>query len=293
VHGPTIELAAAGSAVAQAEKSTVVADLASLVRRCLLADLAEAARACIDRLQAAAVNAADLTGLAEAVPPLVSMLRYGTARKIPEDAIAALTRALAVEVIAGAMPASRNLDDDASARWRAAVGGFDAALDLFADAMLLEGWCRSLTALAADPAVVPVIAGLAARRLYERAAATPEATAAALSRALSPANPPKAAAGFLDGFFGGSAEVILHDRALFAIVDDWLASPEEADFLEILPVVRRAFASFGATERRRLLEQVGRAAAPARAVASTIDEAAFAAALPLLRRILGIDDDRA
>jgi uncharacterized protein DUF5682 len=293
VHGPTIELAAAGSAVAQAAKATAVADLAQLVQRCLFADLADAAQACIARLQAAAVNAADLTGLATAVPPLVSVLRYGTARKIPEEAIAALTRALAVEVIAGASQASRNLDDEAAERWRAAIAGFDAALDLFGDATLLEGWCRTLTMLAADAAVVPVIAGLAARRLYERAAATAEATAATLSRALSPANPPKAAAGFLDGFFGRSAEVILHDRALFAIVDDWLASPPEEDFLEILPVVRRAFASFGATERRRLLEQVGRGDAPARAAVTSVDEAAFAAALPLLRLVLGMDDDAA
>src|SRR5262249_7887284 len=154
-------------------------------------------------------------------------------------------------------------------------------------------WCRTLAMLAADAAVVPVIAGLAARRLYERAAATPEATAATLSRALSPANPPKAAAGFLDGFFGRSAEVILHDHALFAIVDDWPAAAPGEDFWEILPMVRRAFSSFGAAERRRLLEQVGRGAAPARAAATAIDEAAFAAAMPLLRLVLGIDDDAA
>jgi hypothetical protein len=261
------------------------------VRQCLLADLGDAAQACIERLQAAAVNAADLTGLAAAVPALVSVLRYGTARKIPEGAISALTRTLAVEVITGAVQASRNLDEDAAARWRSAVAEFDGALELFGDAALLEEWSRALTRLASDPAATPVVAGLAARRLYERSAATAEATAATLSRALSPANPPKAAAEFLDGFFGQSAEVILQDHALFAVVDDWLASPPEEAFIEVLPLVRRAFSSFGATERRRLLEQVGRGAAPSAAADSAIDEVAFAAALPLLKRILGIDDD--
>src|SRR5262249_9744729 len=155
----------------------------------LLAELSDAARACIDRLQAAAVNAADLTGLAEAVPQLISVLRYGTARNIPQEEIAALTRALAVEVIARAAPASRNLDADATAGWRSGAAGFDAALDLFGDATLLEGWCRPLTAIASDPTATPAIAGLAARRLYERSAWTPESTAASLSRALLPANP--------------------------------------------------------------------------------------------------------
>jgi hypothetical protein len=36
-----------------------------------------------------------------------------------------------------------------------------------------------------------------------------------------------------------------------------------------------------------------RGAASARAVVTAIDEAAFAAALPLLKRVLGIDDDAA
>jgi hypothetical protein len=289
VHGPTIEQAAAGAATAHAEKSSAIGDLTHLVRRCLLADLPDAAQTCIARLQAAAVNAADVTGLAEAVPPLVSILRYVTARKIPEDALAALARALAVEVMAGALPASRTLDEESAERLRAALAGFDAALDLFGDGSLVEGWCRALVALAADATAAPAIGGLAARRLYERSASTPEATAATLARALSPANPPNAAAAFLHGFFGESAEVILHDRALFAIVNDWLAAPEEQHFLEVLPMLRRAFESFSAVERRRLLEQVGRGAAPARAVASAIDEAAFAKALPLLKLIVGID----
>jgi hypothetical protein len=127
------------------------------VRRCLLADLPDAAQTCIARLQAAAVNAADMTGLAEAVPPLVSILRYGTARKIPEDALAALARAPAVEVIAGALPASRNLDEESAERLRAAFAGFDAALDLFGDGSLVEGWCRALAALAADATAAPAI----------------------------------------------------------------------------------------------------------------------------------------
>jgi hypothetical protein len=293
VHGPTIEQAAAGAAVVQAAKSTAIAEMTNLVRRCLLADLPEAAQTCIARLQAAAVNAADMTGLAEAVPPLVSILRYGTARKIPEDALAALARALAVEVIAGAPPASRNLDDEAAERLRAAFAGFDAALDLLGDGPLVEGWCRTLAALASDGQAAAAVAGFAARRLYERSAATPEATAATLARALSPANPPQAAASFLQGFFSQSAEVILHDRTLFAIVDEWLAQPEEEHFLEILPVLRRAFSSFGAVERRRLFEQVGHIAAPVRTADSAVDEGAFAKALPLLELILGIDENDA
>jgi hypothetical protein len=186
--------------------------------------------------------------------------------------------------------ASRNLDEEAAGRLCAAFAAFDAALDLFGAQDLIEGWCRTLAALVADASAAPVIAGFATRRLYERSAATAEATAAALARALSPANPPKSAGAFLGGFFGQNAEVILHDTRLFAIIDDWLVAPPEQDFLEILPMIRRAFSGFGAVERRRLLEQVGRDAPTRHAVETDIDEEAFAKALPLLRLIMGIDD---
>jgi hypothetical protein len=43
VHGPTIEEAAGGAAIAQAAKLATIGGLADLVRRCLLADLADAA----------------------------------------------------------------------------------------------------------------------------------------------------------------------------------------------------------------------------------------------------------
>ena len=291
VYGPTIEQAAASAAVARAAKSTAIAELTNLVRHCLLADLPEAAQACITQLQAAAVDAVDMTSLAEAVPALVTILRYGTARKIPEAALAALTHALAIEVIAGALPGSRHLDAETAERLCAAFAGFDAALDLFGDGPLLEGWCRTLGTLADDGMAAPGVAGLAARRLYERSLVTPEATAATLARVLSPANPPSTAALFLHGFFADAAEVILHDRVLFTMVDEWLAAPDETYFLEILPVLRRVFANFGAVERRRLLAQVGQAAALPRPAPEAIDETAFAKALPLLKLILGIDDN--
>src|SRR5262249_20673947 len=144
--------------------------LADLVRHCLLSDLPGAAERCIALLQAAAVSAADVVSLMRAVPSLVSILRYGTARKMPVEMLGALARALAVEVTAGVALACRNLDDAAAEEMRQAVAAFDAALNLLGDDHLSEEWLRRLKALATDPAAVPLIAGLVLRILYDRAA---------------------------------------------------------------------------------------------------------------------------
>jgi hypothetical protein len=295
IHGITIEQAAAGSAAAQAAASTDIARLAEFVRRCLLSDLPEAAEHCIARLQAAAVTAADVVTLMRAVPPLVSILRYGTARKMPLDALSALTQALAVEVNAGISLACRNIDDAAAEGARQAVAGFDAALVLLGDDHVSDEWTRRLRTLVDDPTVVPLVAGLALRLLYDRAALNQETITAAFSRSLSPIVPPKSIGQWLDGFLGSAAEVILQDEALLALLDDWLNEQQETDFIEALPLLRRAFSAFGMNERRRLLTVVGKARTLRLDIAASSPSSAaspgFEKALPLLLTILGIKRD--
>jgi hypothetical protein len=289
IYGITIEQAAAGSATARAAANGQISDLAELVRRCLLADLPDAAERCIAKLQAAAVGAVDVTKLMRAVPPLVSILRYGTARKMPVEALSALARALAVEVIAGVGLASRNLDDAAADEMRRAMTGFDATMTLIGDEHLSVEWNARLRALVDDPQVAPLVAGLALRLVYDRGSLSQETVAAAFSRALSPTVPPKAVGQWLEGFLGSSAEVILQDHTLRELVDTWLSEPGADDFIELLPVLRRAFGSFGMTERRRLLAEIGKGhrETPMAAIAR-INSPGFEKALPLLFQILGI-----
>jgi hypothetical protein len=289
IHGITIEQASAGAATAQAAASSQIADLAELVRRCLLADLPDAAERCIAKLQAAAVGAVDVTKLMRAVQPLVSILRYGTARKMPVEALSSLARALAVEVIAGVGLAGRHLDDAAADEMRRAMTGFDATMTLIGDAHLSAEWDARLQALVDDTQVAPLVAGLALRLVYDRGSLSQEIVAAAFSRALSPAMPPKAVGQWLEGFLGSSAEVILQDHTLRELVDTWLSEPGEEDFIELLPVLRRAFGSFGMTERRRLLAEIGKGHREMPTVSPAgADSPGFEKALPLLFRILGI-----
>jgi uncharacterized protein DUF5682 len=289
IYGVTIEQAAAGAATARAAENSQISDLAELVRRCLLSDLPNAAEHCIAKLQAAAVAAVDVTTLMQAVPPLVSILRYGTARKMPVEALSALARALVVEVNAGITLACRNLDDAAAEATRRAMTGFDATMALLDDAHLSAEWNARLAVLIDDSAVVPLIAGLALRLLYDRGTLRQEAVATAFARSLSPAVPPKAVGQWLEGFLGSSAEVILQDHALRNLVDAWLSEPKEEDFVELLPMLRRAFSSFGMMERRRLLGEIGKGAAATPMAAAVADVSpGFEKALPLLLQILGI-----
>jgi len=291
--GTTIEQAAGAAAAEKAERTAGVVQLAELVESCLNADIGAAAERCIARLQELAINAGDIPGLMRAAVPLASVLRYGTARKLPKDALALLVASMVAEVCVGLVHACRQLDEAAAADTRRAAVAFDHAVGLFEEARYREDWHAALGKLVSDDQVAPMLRGFATRRLYEQSAIGHDETASVLSRALSPAVPPSEAGSWLEGFLTGAAQILLHDRALFGIVDGWLLTLAEENFINLLPAIRRAVSGFDGTERRRLLDQVKRGPAAAHAGDdATTDarvEAAFATALPLLNTILGHD----
>jgi len=83
----------------------------------------------------------------------------------------------------------------------------------------------------------------------------------------------------------GDAVLLIHDRHLLQIVDDWLAGVRDDVFDDVLPLLRRTFSAFSRPERREIGEQVsgGRGPAEGRREA-TLD---LQGAGPAVRRMAG------
>ena len=60
---------------------------------------------------------------------------------------------------------------------------------------------------------------------------------------------------WFEGFLRASASVLLLDDNLWQLVNGWLCSQRDANFIELLPVIRRSFSYFTTTERRKLGEK--------------------------------------
>jgi hypothetical protein len=292
VHGTTVEQAAGNAAVAAARQAASFADISNAVKGCLLAGLTEAAREAIGILQGAAAATSDLAALAGAIPPLVSVLRYGTARDMPAEELRLIVTSLTEAVCSGIVYACRNLQEGAADTIGARLAEFDRSLVLLEDEHLSADWRRALRKLADDADVHGLLRGLAVRALYEQGVIEAAATGSHLSRALSRAVPPIEAGRWLEGFLGQSGHVLIYDTALSRLIDGWIAELPADDFIVLLPMLRRAFASIDRVERRRLLDMLRR---PPDGPAGTADESeatapGFSAALPLLLTILGIHD---
>jgi hypothetical protein len=292
VWGTTIAAAAAGRARALIGGSQDPKLLAETIGRALAADLPDLVDAAIIRLQAAAALTADLAPLIEAVPPLANLLRYGEARRVPVAELSSLLRHLCLEIAAGITRAGRALEPQAGQAMRDRVAAFERAVPLIDDTTVAAAWTEALGRLAEDEAVAPILRGHAARRLHERALVPPERTRRALSFALSRAVPPAEAGAWIDGFIGSDAEILIIDAKLLGLVDAWMAGLGEADFVLLLPLLRRVFGAFDRMQRRRLMEQVQAGPAPDMAEAAASDDTpppGFARALPLLSLILGLE----
>ncbi|MGJ4950956.1 DUF5682 family protein [Bradyrhizobium sp. HKCCYLS20291] len=300
VHGTTVAQAAGNAAVINAQTATSLNTVAAIVRGCLEAGLTQAAETTIALLQQRSAATSDVADLTEAVPPLAEILRYGTARELPTEALRLLVISLVEAICAGLVYACRNLQADVAAELRGRLARLDVAIGLIEDSGLRDGWRRALASLATDASAHPLLKGLASRALYDQGNVPPEQTALVLSRALSHSVPTLEAGDWLDGFLGQSGQVLLHDHALRRIIDGWLAAIDGEAFNNLLPVLRRAFASFDRSERRRLLDELARQrplvmsttadATPLQPLAPLPAGAAgFDAALPLLLTILGVD----
>ena len=216
------------------------------------------ALAVTDRLAAADD---DLASLARATRALAGLVSYGTSRGGDAGAtevIAALcARAFgrAVLRIAGACVG----DDEAVAPAREAIRVLhEVALGGGAGARHVdrELYLRTVRPLIDDDHLHAACAGQLAGLLYLAEQLGEDEVTALIERRVSDRAAPAAAAAFVEGFLSVNALVLVKNRHVVAALDRFIQGIPADRFREVLPLLRRALAGLGATERRYLVENL-------------------------------------
>ncbi len=145
-----------------------IADASSLIEQCLLSDLPQAAQRAMAKLQSLSVQGNQISTLIEGVIPLVSILRYGTARPIPKDTLKTLTLEMMREILIGLPYATQNLDETEAESMRNKLSDLQQAIDLLDDPDLTTQFHSTLKTLLANDTTHPGIQGLTARTLYNQ-----------------------------------------------------------------------------------------------------------------------------
>jgi hypothetical protein len=199
----------------------------------------------------------DVRSLARATRALSGLVSFGTSRATiagAEDVIATLAERTFTRGVLRIQAASTG-DDDAVAPAREAIRilheiavsqkRFDTSL-----------WFTTAGDLVGNDRIHGACAGMIAGLLYlaERLdeAAIGDLVSFRLSTTVDPAN----GAAFLEGFLSVNALVLVKNRAIVTALDHFLQGIPADRFRDVLPVLRRALANIGQTERRYLLENL-------------------------------------
>ncbi len=287
--GTTVETAATAK-ILDLSGSGSLPELTRAVERCLLADLPDALQRLLAALAERAALDADVVHLMEALPPLARAQRYGDVRGTDTTALAQVGQTLLIRVCASLPPATTGLDAESARELRQRMDRVHAAVALLqasaaAGDAPLDRWLDTLTGLLGRTDLPGEIAGRVVRVLFdaERVGDVP----VRVHRALSYGAPAAEKAAWVDGFFSDGALLLVHDAELRGLVDAWVVGLDDDEFADVVPLVRRTFATFSAPERRLIGERLDavRRAAPAE---DLDDDLALAApALATVDLILG------
>jgi hypothetical protein len=281
--GSTVAAAATQRARSIADGAIALDELTALTERCLLADLGEALPAVLAAVRDRAALDTDVTRLMAALPALVRAARYGDVRGTDPARLGEVATEMITRICAGLPAAVTSLDETAEQAMRERIDAVHSAIGLLADRTSRDHWLDTVALLARGddprrppreamgPRCPPVISGRLTRLLLDAARVSPGEAGMRMSRALSAAVPPPAAAGWAEGFLAGSGLLLVHDDKLLALADGWLAGLTADAFTAVLPALRRTFGGFAPPERRAIGQKAARLDGSGRGSAAVAD----------------------
>ncbi|RAK70163.1 DUF5682 family protein [Hymenobacter edaphi] len=287
--GNTILAAASAAAGHRASEAQDLAQISQLLEEALRADLAPALPALVARLETISAGTRDVAHLLAALPPLVQVLRYGNVRRTEAGQVAQVVHHLVPRLCISLPRATTGLDVDAARALLESLEAAHQAVALLPDAAQQADWYAALDAIARQPASSGLLAGAAARLLFDAQQLPADDTARLLGLALAAAQPTAYATAWIEGFLRGSGLLLIHNQVLFDLLDAWLAGLAEDAFQETVPLLRRAFAEFSPPERQQVLALAvsGPGVGPA-TEAVDLDLERGRRVLPVLRELLGV-----
>ncbi len=227
----------------------------------------------------------------EAIPPLVSISRYGNVRKTDAELVTGIVTGMITRICVSLPAACTAVADDAALHLLDLFFKLNEAVNILQQADVTGLWQHTLPNISQGKNTAPVIAGYSTRLLTDRKLLDGEQLQSAFYYAMSQATAPATAAAWLEGFLKGSGTLLLLDENLWMVVNDWVKELTEDVFTQVLPLLRRTFANFTSPERRKLGEKVKNGTSGVGAGAKNIEDGFDAErakkGLPVVWELLG------
>ncbi|MEO7019243.1 MAG: DUF5682 family protein [Ktedonobacteraceae bacterium] len=256
IWGNTMEGAASGYVRHLADKAESLPQLTDLLDRAVLAELPDAIEHLLTCVQTQAAIAADVRHMMDALPPLVQIVRYGNVRETKSEHLLPVIEGLFERVVIGLPGACASLDDDAAHSMLESIERAHTSVEMLDRAEQRTEWRRVLRSLMDRESVHGLVRGRCCRLLFDQHVIDAAELQRLARLALSPVVPVAQSAAWIEGVLRGSGQLLLHQEGLWLALDQWLSELGPDSFVELLPLLRRAFSGFTGPERRNMGEKV-------------------------------------
>jgi hypothetical protein len=287
--GNTVEEAATVRATEAGASCTHLAELTALIDRCLRAELEAALPGLVKELRDRAAQASDVLELMDALEPLVHVLQYGDTRGRPIEGIRSVVAQLVPRICIGLPVAAVSINDEVATELWERLLTFNHNLGLLQVDEYSKAWESTLGQLVDLSGGHLLIRGAAARFLLDLGRADGSITEQRFAYHLSPGSEAVDGARWLEGFLQGSGLLLIHQPALWSLLDHWIDQTPMNLFEEVLPVLKRTFSRFSESERKEMMRLVrqGQAGIDQHREASRLDAERAEVPVAVWKKLMG------
>jgi len=254
-YGNTIEFATHGVIRQTLSKSTEIGHFVKLINLCIPAQLFSAMDEVLERINQLASISSDTKDIMSSLPALINISRYGDVRKTDVDQIDFIIHRLFNKVAVSLANTCYGMNEDNSYEIFTLIGDLDRNLKLIEDTEVTSRWISTLREVMNKEGVHSVIKGCTIRLLFDQQQLSEEELSTKLSFYLSLGSNAMDVAFWIEGFLKGSGLLLIYDNRIWNLIYQWVQSVDSDQFLELLPVLRRAFSKFPFGERRQIGEK--------------------------------------
>lgn len=289
VWGNTVETAASAYVKHLATNAASLQVLCTLLENALPAELPHAAAILIQQVSNQSAATGDVIQLMEVIPPLVSISRYGNVRKTDADLVSGIATGMITRICISLPGACTGIAEEAAQTLLQLFLQMNNAVNMLQQPDITTQWQQTLHKISTANNTSPILAGYSTRLLADYKLLSSEQLIQAFYSAMSAAVTPGIAAAWLEGFLKGSGTLLLIDVDLWQVVNNWVHQLDETNFIQVLPLLRRTFAGFSSSERRKLGEKVKQGDNTGKTSQTThaIAEERAAKGLPVIMQLLG------
>ncbi|MGN6494800.1 MAG: DUF5682 family protein [Agriterribacter sp.] len=289
--GNTTAEAAAQYVIHQAKEEQSLPGVCNLLQQSIPAELPAAIDNLIQQVNNLAAASADVIQLMEVIPGLISVSRYGNVRKTDAALVAGIVNSMITRVCVSLPAACAGIDEEAAQNLLELFFKMNDAVNLLQQEDITMLWQETLLIIARNKNVSPAVAGYTTRLLSDSKVLAGEELLQTFYFAMSAANAPGVAAAWLEGFLKGSGTLLLLDEELWNVVNNWVGQLQEEEFIQVLPLLRRTFARYSHSERRKLGEKAGsgKTASSNTITVTPLDAERARRGIPVMMQLFGYD----